>query len=131
MTRREFLEALAAGLTAGLPLAKAARAADLDDRLYTLPPRRGGVTLMHFTDCHAQLLPVYFREPDVNLGVGEARGRPPHVVGEDLLKQFGIARGTPIAYACTHLDFADAARRYGKLGGFAHLATLVLSLIHI
>src|SRR6476620_3821874 len=129
MTRREFLEARAAGLAAGLPLSKAARAADLDDRLYTLPSPRGGVTLMHFTDCHAQLLPVYFREQDVNLGVGEARGRPPHLVGEDLLKQFGIARGTPIAYACTHLDFAEAARRYGKPGGFAPLATLV-KLVH-
>jgi sulfur-oxidizing protein SoxB len=125
MTRREFLEALAAGLAAGLPLAKAVRASDLDGGLYQLPPRRGGVTLMHFTDCHAQLLPVHFREPDVNLGVGEASGRPPHLTGEDLLRHFGIPRGTPLAHACTHLDFVEAARRYGKLGGFAHLATLV------
>ncbi|MGZ8155676.1 MAG: thiosulfohydrolase SoxB, partial [Burkholderiales bacterium] len=125
MTRREFLEALAAGFAAGLPLAKAVRASDLGGGLYELPPRRGGVTLMHFTDCHAQLLPVHFREPDVNLGVGEARGRPPHLTGEDLLRHFGIPRGTPLAHACTHLDFVDAARRYGRLGGFAHLATLV------
>lgn len=125
MMRREFLEALAAGFAAGLPLGQLARAADLDSRLYALPPRRGGVTLMHFTDCHAQLLPVYFREPDVNLGVGDARGRPPHIVGTEFLKHFGIAPGTPLAHAYTHLDFAEAARRYGKLGGFAHLATLV------
>ena len=125
MTRREFLEALAAGLAAGLPLASAAHAADAESRLYALPKRSGAVTLMHFTDCHAQLLPVHFREPDVNIGVGEARGRPPHLVGEDLLKHFGVKRGTALAHAYTHLDFVEAARRYGKLGGFAHLATLV------
>jgi len=125
MTRREFLEALAAGLAAGLPLAHSVHAADLDERLYALPARLGNVTLMHFTDCHAQLLPVWFREPDVNLGVAEARSRPPHLIGEDLLKRFGIAPGTPLAHAYTHLDFVEAARRYGKLGGFAHLATLV------
>ena len=79
MTRREFLEALAAGLAAGLPLGAAA--ADGRD-LYALPRRRGKVTLLHFTDCHAQLLPVHFREPDVNIGVGPARGKPPHLVGE-------------------------------------------------
>ena len=125
MTRREFLEALAAGLAAGLPLASAAHAADAESQLYALPKRSGAVTLMHFTDCHAQLLPVHFREPDVNIGVGEARGRPPHLVGEDLLKHFGVKRGTALAHAYTHLDFVEAARRYGKLGGFAHLATLV------
>ena len=125
MTRREFLEALAAGLAAGLPLASAAHAADAGSQLYALPKRSGAVTLMHFTDCHAQLLPVHFREPDVNIGVGEARGRPPHLVGEALLKHFGVKRGTALAHAYTHLDFVEAARRYGKLGGFAHLATLV------
>jgi sulfur-oxidizing protein SoxB len=122
MTRREFLEALAAGLAAGLPLGAAA--ADGRD-LYALPRRRGKVTLLHFTDCHAQLLPVHFREPDVNIGVGPARGKPPHLVGEALLRYYGVERGTALAHACTHLDFTDLARRYGKLGGFAHLAALV------
>jgi S-sulfosulfanyl-L-cysteine sulfohydrolase len=126
MTRREFLEALAAGLAAGLPLATAAHAADAESQLYRLPPRKPtAVTLMHFTDCHAQLLPVHYREPDVNIGTGEARGRPPHIVGEDLLKYFGVKPGTALAHACTHLDFVEAARRYGKMGGFAHLSTLV------
>jgi sulfur-oxidizing protein SoxB len=126
MTRREFLEALTAGLAAGLPLASAVHAADAESQLYTLPPRRPrSVTLMHFTDCHAQLLPVYFREPDVNIGTGSARGRPPHLVGEDLLKHFGVKRGTALAHAYTHLDFVEAARAYGKMGGFAHLTTLV------
>ena len=124
MTRREFLEALAAGLAAGLPLS-AAHAANDAENLYQLRRAAGKVTLMHFTDCHAQLLPVYFREPDVNIGVGSARGEPPHLVGEALLKRFGIAPGTRLAHAYTHLDFAKAARRYGKVGGFAHLSTLV------
>jgi sulfur-oxidizing protein SoxB len=128
MTRREFLEALAAAAAASLPLALATSAAAADDdgaAVYTLPPARGKVSLLHFTDCHAQLLPVHFREPDVNIGVGAAKGRPPHVVGEAFLKYFGIARATPLAHAYTHLDFSEAARRYGRLGGFAHLATLV------
>ncbi|MCC6533707.1 MAG: thiosulfohydrolase SoxB [Burkholderiales bacterium] len=123
MTRREFLEVLAAALAAGLPLAT--RAASEPQALYVLPKRRGQVTLLHFTDCHAQLLPVYFREPDVNIGVKEARGKPPHLVGEALLRHFGISPGTALAHAYSHLDFVEAARRYGKVGGFAHFATLV------
>jgi sulfur-oxidizing protein SoxB len=124
MTRREFLEAVAAALAAGLPLGQAL-AADGSRDLYALPAARGKVSLMHMTDCHAQLLPVHFREPDVNIGVGSARGKPPHIVGEALLRHFGIARGTPLAHAYTHLDFTELARKYGRLGGFAHLATLV------
>ena len=100
-------------------------AADGSDAFYRLPRAPGKVTLMHFTDTHAQLLPVHFREPHVNIGVASARARPPHLVGEALLEHFGIARGTRLAHACTHLDFADAARRYGRMGGFAHLATLI------
>jgi sulfur-oxidizing protein SoxB len=88
----------------------------------------GNVSLLHFTDCHAQLLPIYFREPNVNLGFGSFAGRPPHLVGEALLKHFGIRPGTIDAHAFTYLDFAAAAKTYGKLGGFAHLATLVKRL---
>ena len=88
-------------------------------------PRFGNVHFLHFTDCHAQLLPIYFREPSVNLGVGAAVGQPPHLVGEHLLKHFSIARGTLQAHAFTHLDFVQAARTYGKVGGFAHLSTLI------
>ena len=94
------------------------------DALYDLP-KAGNVSLMHFTDCHAQLLPVYFREPDVNLGMHDSRGKPPHLVGEALLRHFRIAAGSRLAHALTHLDFENAARTYGKIGGFAHLATLV------
>ena len=77
------------------------------------------------TDCHAQLKPIYFREPSVNLGIGDMRGQIPHLVGEHLLKKAGVPAGTPMSHAYTYLDFEKAARRYGKVGGFAHLATLV------
>ena len=97
------------------------------ERLYDLP-KFGNVSLMHFTDCHAQLLPVWFREPNVNIGVGEAIGQPPHLVGEKLLSRFGIAPRTAQAHAFTFLDFEAAAKTYGRVGGFAHLATLVKQL---
>lgn len=84
--------------------------------------------LLHITDVHAQLLPVYFREPSVNLGVDEALGRPPHLVGHPFLKHFSIPEGTAGSHAFTYLDFAAAAKRYGKVGGYAHLATLVKRL---
>ncbi|HET7597441.1 MAG TPA: thiosulfohydrolase SoxB [Burkholderiales bacterium] len=125
LTRREFLQLLALGAAQGFPLAGPALAADDRGRLYDLPKRRGNVTLLHFTDSHAQLLPVYFREPDVNIGAGASRGKPPHLVGEALLRHFDVPGGTRLAHAFTHLDFEQSARAYGKVGGFAHLATLV------
>jgi S-sulfosulfanyl-L-cysteine sulfohydrolase len=128
VNRREFLEALAAAAAAGLPIADA-RALERAEgaALYDIPAF-GNVSLLHFTDCHAQLLPVRFREPNVNIGVGQAAGKPPHLVGEALLKHFGIKSGTRDAHAFTYLDFERAAIAYGALGGFAHLATLVKSL---
>ena len=125
MNRREFLNALAAAAACGAPLG-AARA-QAAAAMYDLP-RFGNVSLLHFTDCHAQLLPVHFREPSANIGAGEAAGRVPHLVGEHLLRQAGIAPGTAEAHAFTFLDFERAARRYGKIGGFAHMATLVKRL---
>ncbi len=117
---------LAVGAAYGLPLNERAGAAQQAEAFYDLhPAKRGSATLLHFTDCHAQLQPVYFREPDVNIGLFESRGRPPHLVGEAFLKHFGIAPKTRLAYAHTHLDFEHAARRYGRIGGFAHLASLV------
>ena len=127
MQRREFLEVLAAAAASGLPLSARAALAGDDVSFYEVPPY-GNVSLLHFTDCHAQLLPVHFREPDANIGVGEAAGRPPHLVGDKLLKASGMRAGTRQAHAFTYLDFAKAARTYGKLGGFAHLATLVKQL---
>lgn len=130
MHRREFLQVLAAAAAAGLPIAsREALAANpaAAARMYDIP-RFGNVHFLHFTDCHAQLQPVYFREPSVNIGVGAARGEPPHLVGDYLLKHFGIKPGTADAHAFTYLDFTQAARTYGKVGGFAHLATLVKRL---
>ncbi|HEX7271689.1 MAG TPA: thiosulfohydrolase SoxB [Casimicrobiaceae bacterium] len=125
MKRRDFLRTLAAASAAGLPLAdEPARAQTSAEGFYDVR-RFGNVHLLHFTDCHAQLLPGYYREPSVNLGVGAATGKPPHLVGEALLGHFALKTRTRQAYAFTYLDFADAARTYGKLGGFAHLATLV------
>ncbi len=91
-------------------------------------PKFGNVSLLHFTDCHAQLLPIYFREPNVNIGIGEAKGRPPHIVGEAFLKYYGIKPNTMEAHAFTYLNFVEAARTYGKVGGFAHLRTLIKRL---
>ena len=128
MQRRDFLHLLAFAAAAGLPLdAREARAQSADSDFYDLPPF-GNVGLLHLTDCHAQLLPVYYREPDINLGAGIAAGKPPHLTGEALLREFNIPRGSAQAYAFTCLDFAHAAKLYGKVGGFAHLATLVKQL---
>jgi sulfur-oxidizing protein SoxB len=127
VNRRDFLNVLAAAAAAGLALDRRAALAGQGDALYDLPAF-GNVGLLHFTDCHAQLNPVHFREPSVNLGVGSAVGRPPHLVGDALLMHFGVPAGSAQAHAFTHLDFAQAAKTYGKVGGFAHLATLVKRL---
>lgn len=128
MNRREFMQVLAIAGASGMAFpAREAHAAQAAAQLYDVP-RFGNVHLLHYTDCHAQLLPVHFREPSVNLGVGDYAGKPPHLVGEALLRQFRIPAGTPQAHAFTYLDFTEAARRYGKVGGFAHLATLVKRL---
>ena len=124
MDRREFLRILAiAGIASG-PAACATGGRQRREDLYAAPPF-GQARLLHFTDCHAQLLPVYFREPNVNLGVGDARNRLPHLVGQALLDHAGVARDSRLGHALNYLDFADAARRYGKVGGFAHLKTLI------
>jgi S-sulfosulfanyl-L-cysteine sulfohydrolase len=129
MDRREFLQVLAVAAAAGMAIEArdALTAAPASAKMYEVP-RFGNVHLLHFTDCHAQLKPVYFREPSVNLGIGPARGQPPHLVGEQLLKHFGIASATAEAHAFTYLDYVEAARVYGTVGGFAHLATLVKRL---
>jgi sulfur-oxidizing protein SoxB len=107
LQRREFLRLLALAAAAGATLRPRESAAQAADRLYEVPPY-GNVSLLHITDTHAQLLPVYFREP--------------------FEKQPGVKPGSALAYAHTRLDFEALARRYGKVGGFAHLATLVKRL---
>ena len=126
LSKREFLQVLGAGTMAGMGLGRfaEAQAATAESGLYDIP-RFGNVSFLHMTDCHAQLKPIHFREPDVNLGFGTMKGQLPHLVGEHLLKVAGVRPGTAQAHALTYLDFEKAARRYGKVGGFAHLATLV------
>jgi sulfur-oxidizing protein SoxB len=126
LSKRDFLQVVASASAAGMALGRYAEAdaATAENGLYELPPF-GNVSLLHMTDCHAQLKPIYFREPSVNLGLAGMRGQLPHVVGEQLLKAAGVRPGSAQAHAYTYLDFNKAARRYGKVGGFAHLATLV------
>jgi sulfur-oxidizing protein SoxB len=120
--RRDFLKLTgAAALSSGLP--RLARSAD-NAGVYDLE-RFGKARILHMTDTHAQLLPVYFREPSVNLGIGAMQGKPPHLVGRTFLDRFGVRPDSADAYAFTCLDFEKSAQRFGKLGGFAHLKTLV------
>ena len=126
LSKREFLQVLGAASAAGLSLGRwaDADAATAQRGLYDLP-QFGNVSLLHMTDCHAQLLPVHFREPTVNIGIGSMQGQLPHLVGESLLKATGLKPGSAQAHAFTAIDFELAARRYGRIGGFAHLSTLV------
>lgn len=113
----------AAGMLPGSTFAASKKPSDL----YEIP-KFGNVSLMHMTDCHAQLNPVYFREPSLNLGVGGALGKAPHLVGDAFLKHFGIKANSIESHAFTYLNFDKAAAQYGKVGGFAHLASLVKRL---
>ncbi len=125
MNRREFLQILAAASAAGFALdSRQVMAGNAPSNYYDIPVS-GNVSLMHMTDCHAQLKPIWFREPNVNLGVGGSVGKVPHLVGEHLLKAYNIKPGSIDAHAFTYIDFAAAAKTYGKVGGFAHLKTLV------
>ena len=132
MDRRTFLKILSMGTagaaTGALPfLMQSAHAATMPKDYYSMP-KKGQARILHITDVHGQLLPVYFREPNVNLGVGSAEGRPPHVVGSKLLTKMGLDANSPESYAYTYLDFLEAAKKYGKTGGFAHIKTLLDSL---
>ena len=118
--RRDFVTlAGAAALSGAFP--RLARSAD---SVYELG-RVGNARILHMTDTHAQLLPVYFREPGVNIGIGAMAGKPPHLVGRAFLDRFGIHPDSADAYAFTCLNFEKSAARFGRLGGFAHLKTLI------
>lgn len=133
-TRRDFLQytinagaALgAAGYGANITRALAQQKLTEEDLLKF--DSKGQVTLLHFTDVHAQLKPVYFRPPDTNIGIGDYAGIPPHLVGEEFLAHFGIERGSPLAYAHTMTDYVELARAYGRLGGLDRTATLVKAI---
>ncbi|MET4388545.1 sulfur-oxidizing protein SoxB [Bradyrhizobium sp. F1.4.3] len=120
--RRDFLKGTA-GIAASLGLPRLARGAEAAS-IYDIE-RFGNARILHLTDTHAQLNPVYFREPSVNIGIGEMAGRPPHLVGRAFLERFGIRPDSADAYAFTCFEFEKSAARFGKLGGFAHLKTLV------
>ncbi|MCY4065008.1 MAG: thiosulfohydrolase SoxB, partial [Rhodospirillaceae bacterium] len=127
ITRRDFATAgAAAALLAGSgSLGRLAAQQKLtQDELLAFEPV-GQVTLLHFTDIHAQLSPLYFREPSVNLGVGAVKGLPPHITGAALLKKYGLKPGSAEAYALSNVDFARLAASYGRLGGIDRMATAV------
>ncbi len=126
LTRREFSSVLTAAAVAGFSLTREASAKEAAIN-YDVP-KTGNVHLLHMTDCHAQLLPIYFREPNANIGVAGMRGNAPHLVGEHLVKYASLQAGSPLAHAHTYLDFEKCALQYGKVGGFAHMATLVKQL---
>src|SRR5215468_8995522 len=121
--RRDFLKMSAtAALASSRP--RFARAAVDNPSVYEIE-RFGNARILHITDTHAQLIPVYFREPSVNIGIGEMRGRPPHLVGKAFLARYAISPDSADAYAFTSIEFEKSAQRFGKLGGFSHLKTLI------
>ena len=124
VTRRDLL--MLAAVAAGAGLGPRALHADVaaPARLLEMEPL-GNVTLLHLTDTHAMLRPLFFREPDTLVGIGPERGKPPYLTGTACLAFYGLAAGTPEAYAFTAVDFPTLAARYGAMGGYAHLATLV------
>jgi S-sulfosulfanyl-L-cysteine sulfohydrolase len=124
VTRRDLIKVAAAVGAVGLKFRALADAAEAPQRLLEFEAL-GNVTLLHLTDTHATLLPVHFREPDSLIGVGDERGRPPYLTGGALLAHYGIVPGSALAHAVAHVDFPALAARYGRLGGYAHLATLV------
>jgi sulfur-oxidizing protein SoxB len=124
ISRREFLRLMGLAGAAGMMPSSIFAAARQPTDLYEVP-KFGNVSLLHITDTHAQLNPIYFREPNVNLGIGYALNKAPHLVGDKLLNHFGIAPGSIEAHAFSYLGFDEAARKFGKVGGFAHLRTLV------
>ncbi|MFV2057180.1 MAG: thiosulfohydrolase SoxB [Thiohalomonadales bacterium] len=126
MQRREFLQAMSAAALAGIIPKNLLAQANFEYQ-YQLPSN-GDLRILHFTDVHGQLLPVHFREPSVNLGIGSAKNKPPHLVGTHALRYYGLSPDSPEAHALTYLGFDEASRRYGKMGGFAHIASLVKRL---
>jgi sulfur-oxidizing protein SoxB len=130
ISRRDVLQigAATAALMVGAPLSRAlARQAISQNELLKFEPL-GNVTLLHVADIHGQLLPVYFREPALNIGVGDARGQPPHLTGAAFLRHYGIKAKTAAAYALTDRDYVALAKSYGRIGGLDRLATVIKAI---
>ena len=131
LNRRDFLKLLGITATAGsFPVfyGCSSTSTSVFDKDFYKVPMKGNARILHITDVHGQLNPVYFREPNVNLGVGDALGRPPHVVGPKFLETMKFKPATAESYAYTYMDFENGAKKYGRMGGFAHIKTLLDSL---
>lgn len=129
VTRRDFMTAAtAAGLLAGSGLNRAVAQARLSEADLLRFEPLGNVTLIHLTDIHGQLMPSYFREPSINIGVGEVKGLVPHITGEDFLSTFKVPRGSAMAHALTHIDFAQLAKTYGRMGGLDRVARIIQAI---
>jgi sulfur-oxidizing protein SoxB len=124
LNRREFIRLMGLAGAAGIFPASSLSASTEGAKLYDMPAF-GNARILHMADCHAQLNPVYYREPNINIGVGNSRGKAPHLVGKNLLNHFNLPTEGIEAHAYTFLRFEEAARLYGKIGGFSHLTTLV------
>jgi sulfur-oxidizing protein SoxB len=128
ITRREILQvgAAAGALMAGAgSFTRALAQQRLTEAELLKFDALGNVTIMHIADVHGQLMPVYFREPSINLGAGEAKGLPPHISGKTFLERFGIAEKSAAAYALTSVDFAALAKDYGRIGGLDRAAAVL------
>jgi len=139
ISRREFLQTLAIASASGLNISNclAGEATQsisskikknkFPSDLYEIQPY-GNVSLIHITDIHAQLIPIYYREASMNIGVGNAKNKPPHIVGNELLNYYGIEPSSALAHSLTSTNFSDLAQHFGKMGGYAHIATLIKNL---
>src|SRR5262245_25196674 len=130
ITRRSFLQVAAAtaavtGFGAGVGLRRVAAQQAIRQEDLLRFEAKGQLTILHMADTHAQLKPLYFREPSLNLGVGDARGRLPHITGMELLNAFAISETSPDAYMLSSQDYEALARTYGRVGGMDRMATLV------
>ena len=130
ISRRDFIKLISAGAGLGAIGGLGAYYFDkngkikIDEDFYRVSPF-GSARIIHLTDTHGNLLPNYFREPNVNLGLGNAYNKLPHKVGHEFLKETGLRPNTPEAYAFTYLDFEKQAAKYGKTGGFAQMKTVI------
>ncbi|MEQ1710495.1 MAG: thiosulfohydrolase SoxB, partial [Hyphomicrobium sp.] len=129
ISRRDFMTATAATAAimagSGLPLSRAAAQGKLSEADLLKFDAVGNVTLLHVTDIHGQLMPIYFREPSLNIGVGENKGIVPHIVGDEFIKTFKLTAGSATAHALTYNDFGTLAKNFGRMGGLDRIATIV------